>query len=107
MNMRTYLFSAALTAVAIASPAAARDGQWYVGIEAGVVLPRDSDADVDVEYSTLNVPGGIPNTPVFANQSFNNAISLDAKTGYGIGFFGGYDFGMFRLEAEVDWKHAN
>ena len=27
--------------------------------------------------------------------------------GYNIGIFGGYDFGMFRLEGEIDWMHAN
>ena len=105
--MRKYLLAAAAT-VAIASPAMARDGAPYIGFEAGVVFPRDSDADVDVVYTTLNVPGGVVGTPAGpASFSDNNAISLDAKTGYDIGFFGGYDFGMWRLEGEVDWKHAN
>jgi hypothetical protein len=27
--------------------------------------------------------------------------------GYNIGIYGGYDFGVFRLEGEVDWMHAN
>ncbi|HKH28607.1 MAG TPA: hypothetical protein VKA61_09765, partial [Sphingomicrobium sp.] len=104
--MRRYLL-AAVAVAAIATPAGARVGSFYTGLEAGVVFPRDSDADVDVFYSTLNVPGGVPNTPIFVNQSFHDAISLDAKTGYEIGIFGGYDFGMFRVEGEIDWKHAN
>jgi opacity protein-like surface antigen len=104
--MQRYLL-AAVAVAAIASPAAARDGSFYGGIEAGVVFPRDTDANVDVLYTTVNVPGvvGTPAGP--ANSSFDDAISLDAKTGYDIGFFGGYDFGMFRVEGEVDWKHAN
>ena len=110
--MQRYLL-AAVAVAAIASPAAARDGSFYGGIEAGVVFPRDSDANVDVDYTTTNFPvitgGTVPaNTPAGpADASFSDVVSLDAKTGYEIGFFGGYDFGMFRLEGEVDWKHAN
>ena len=104
--MQKYLLAAVAT-VAIASPAVARDGQPYIGFEAGVVFPRDSDANVDVIYTTVNAPGVIGTPAGPANASFDDVISLDAKTGYEIGFFGGYDFGMFRLEGEVDWKHAN
>ena len=42
--MKKYLFAAAAVA-AIASPAAARDGTGYVGLEAGVFIPQKSDVD--------------------------------------------------------------
>jgi opacity protein-like surface antigen len=107
--MRKYLLAtaAAVTIVTMASPAMARDGSGYIGVEAGVMFPRDSDADVDVVYTTVNAPAvvGTPAGPT--SFSMDDAISLDAKTGYDIGIYGGYDFGMFRLEGEVDWKHAN
>ena len=110
--MQRYLL-AAVAVAAIATPAAARDGQAYFGVEAGVTFPRDSDADVDVDYTTTNAPvitgGTVPaNTPAGpSDASFSDVISLDAKTGYNIGIFGGYDFGMFRVEGEIDWMHAN
>ena len=50
-------------------------------------------------------------TPVLrtapADTEFSNVFDLDTKMGYDIGMFGGYDFGGFRVEGEVDWKHAN
>ena len=42
-----------------------------------------------------------------ADTTFNNVFGLDTKMGYDIGIYGGYDFGGFRVEGEVDWKHAN
>ena len=42
-----------------------------------------------------------------STRSFNNVFGLDYKMGYDIGIYGGYDFGGFRLEGEIDWKHAN
>ena len=104
--MRKYLASAALAAIVVSTPAVARDGSGYIGVEAGVVLPRASDADVFVNYSSVNVPG-VVGTPEPADTGFTNAINLDAKTGYSLGIYGGYDFGMFRVEGEIDWKHAN
>ena len=40
------IMMAAVAATAIASPAAARDGSGYVGIEAGVLWPKDSTISV-------------------------------------------------------------
>jgi opacity protein-like surface antigen len=108
MKMRKYLVSAAIAAIALSSPAVARDNSGYVGVEAGLWLPRDQDADVNVFYDTVNAPGGIAGTPAGPSDfSFNNAFGLDYKKGYDIGAFGGYDFGMFRVEGEIGWKHAN
>ena len=43
--MRKYLLAAA-AAVAVATPAAARDGSGYFGIEGGILFPKDQDADL-------------------------------------------------------------
>ena len=107
--MRKYLL-AAVAVGAIATPAAARDGQGYAGIEFGILWSKDQDADVFVDVNqagVLNVPGGVPNTPIPSDVEFNNVFGLDSKMGYNIGIYGGYDFGMFRVEGEIDWMHAN
>ena len=101
--MRRYLL-AAVAVGAIATPAAARDNQGYFGVEAGIAWIKDQNADVFVDYTVLTNPDALPG-PV--DQDFNNVFSLDSKMGYDIGIFGGYDFGGFRVEGEVDWKHAN
>ena len=93
------LLLAAVATAAVASPAAARDGSAYIGAELGATWPRDSDADVAVDYTSLNVgavpPGGVVPEP--ADFTDHNAIRLNTKMGYDIGLIGGYDFGMFRL----------
>ena len=47
----------------------------------------------------------MPAPPV--DTTFGNVFDLDNKMGYDIGIYGGYDFGGFRVEGEIDWKHAN
>jgi hypothetical protein len=60
--MRKYLLAATAAAAVMATPAMARDGSVYVGIEGGVLFPKDNDADVFADYTTTQVPG----TPVAA-----------------------------------------
>ncbi|MFL6854777.1 MAG: outer membrane protein, partial [Sphingomicrobium sp.] len=106
MKSRYYLL-AAVAASAVATPAMARDGQGYAGIEGGVTWVKAPDADVFVDFTTVNTPPGVIGTPAGpADASFDNAFDLDSKMGYELGIYGGYDFGMFRLEGEVAWKHA-
>ena len=52
--MKRYLLAAA-AATAIVTPAQARDGQPYFGIEGGILLPRDNDADADVNTVAARV----------------------------------------------------
>ena len=104
--MKKYLL-AAVAIGAIASPAAARDGSGYFGVEAGVAWVKDQNADIFVDYSATQAPLTVPLAPVPADTAFNNVFGLDSKMGYDIGIFGGYDFGGFRIEGEIDWKHAN
>jgi OmpA-OmpF porin, OOP family len=88
--MHKYLL-AAVAAAAIASPAAARDGQAYVGVEGGLVLANHEDFDVDLDYGAGAV------------GSYDNA-DVHFRPGADLDVIAGYDFGMFRLEGELAWK---
>ena len=46
MPVKKYLL-AAVAAAAIATPAVARDGSGYVGLEGGILFPRDQNLRVD------------------------------------------------------------
>ena len=105
--MRKYLLCAVAASALTASPAVARDNQGYAGLEAGISWVKDMDADVFVDYTTVNSIGAPINTPGPVRHGFNNVFGLDSKMGYNIGIYGGYDFGIFRLEGEIDWMHAN
>jgi opacity protein-like surface antigen len=97
------------TAVAIvaASPAAAKDGQVYVGVSAGILFPKDpSGHTVFVDYSATQTPA-LPLATIPADATFNNAgDNLNAKSGYDLDLLAGYDFGMFRIEGELSYKHT-
>jgi len=84
--MRKLALAAVLASTALAAPAMARDGAWYIGVEGGGMIVEDIDFR-------------------FAGQK--NAVSADTKTGYDVDGIIGYDFGMFRLEGEVAKKHAS
>ncbi len=99
--MRKYLLAAAAIAAA-SSPAVA---QPYLGVEGGVLFLKDQDGDVRADFTTTQVQP----TPVLvgpADRDFNNAVGIDYKRGSHIDLIAGYDFGMFRLEAELDRKRA-
>ena len=87
--MRRYLLAAA-AAIAIASPAAARDGSGYVGLDLGAMMPEDNNFDFEGP-----------------NNSFDRVMNLDYDVGYDVDLVGGYDFGMFRGEAELGYKRAS
>jgi opacity protein-like surface antigen len=104
--MRKYLLLAAVALTAVSSPALARDGQPYVGIEGGVLFPKEQDGDVFVDFTTTQSPA----TPVVAGPvdfESGNAFGLDYKTGYDVDLIAGYDFGMFRLEGELGFKRSS
>src|SRR5947209_12676940 len=87
--MRRLTFAAALVSTALASPAFARDGAAYIGIDAGIMKPLRTN--LDFSNSTTSV---------------TDAVQLRHKLGYDVDALGGYDFGMFRLELEGAYKHA-
>lgn len=92
--MRKYLLAAALAAV-ISSPASARDGSGYVGLDIGALFPSGTSVDGKITDVTTGDSG-----------SANDVLSIKYKTGYDAALVAGYDFGMFRLEAEGAYKRA-
>ncbi len=84
--MRKLALGLALASTALASPSMARDDQWYVGVDGGVMLVEDLDLDIG--------PAPIEGT-------------ANTKTGYDFGAVVGYDFGGFRLEAETSYREAD
>ena len=93
--MRKYLL-AAVAAAAIATPAYAQTSGPYVGIEGGLLFPRDTNIDADVDFldGTLT------------DVTYNNLLEVDYKRGWDVDLIGGYDFGSFRLEGELGMKRA-
>jgi OmpA-OmpF porin, OOP family len=83
--MRKLAISLALASTALASPALARDDQWYVGVDGGAMIVEDSNLDI----------GAAPIKAV-----------IDHDIGYDFGGVVGYDFGGFRLESEVSYRVA-
>jgi opacity protein-like surface antigen len=79
-----------------ATPAAARDGSGYVGVDLGVLFPKKQ---------TINASTTFTNTAIgpIATQRY---ATYKLKTGYDADINAGYDFGMFRVEGEVAYKHA-
>ena len=84
--MRHYLLAAA-AAAAISSPALARDGSPYIGVEAGLAMSDEEFFDVE-----------------FDDDEFHSGLNVDYKIGFDVDLIGGYDFGMFRAEAELAYK---
>lgn len=80
--MRKLVLGLALATTAIATPAFARTGQWYVEGEAGPSILETEN------IASTNGLGG----------------SLTSKTGADFNVELGYDFGMFRLEAETGYR---
>lgn len=85
--MKKTAFLLAGAAAIVAAPAHARDGQFYVGIDGGVTLEDQVDVDSQTD-------------PV------QNLAFADTKMGLDADVVIGYDFGMFRLEAEGGYKNA-
>jgi len=83
--MRSLLLLSAGALAVVASPAAARNGAWYVGGDFGAAIVED--------------------TPI------NFGPGVDVKISHNVGFDGdlfvGYDLGAFRLEAEGSYKRAS
>ncbi|MEA3017015.1 MAG: OmpA-OmpF porin, family [Sphingomonadales bacterium] len=83
--MRKLAIVVALSSTAIATPALARDGAWYVGGDFGAMIVEDVEMDVG---------------------AIENALVIDHDYGFDGAGFVGYDLGAFRLEAEVAYKRA-
>ena len=90
--MHKYLLAAA-AALAVSSPAAARDPGPYVGIEGGILFASDTDFDLTVQDGT-------------DEADFQDAFKVDYRTGIDADFIAGYDFGPARAELELGYKRA-
>src|SRR5919107_3176249 len=85
--MRKLAIAVALASTALATPAVARNGSVYVGLEGGAMW---------VEDSPFNITNGLTNP----------RYTTDHKSGYDVDAIAGYDFGAVRVEAEVAYKRA-
>jgi opacity protein-like surface antigen len=117
--MRKLLFASA--ALVIATPAAARDGSPYVGLEGGVLFPQHMNGIFTSTFTqTAQSPAaGTPSSVVGENvgtlpvafttlpATVTGGSNVRLKNGYDIDAIAGYDFGIFRLEAELGYKHSS
>jgi opacity protein-like surface antigen len=94
--MKKYLLAAAAASRDRNSGPVAQNSGPYVGIEGGVMFPRDTQVDADVNFVD----------PLEPDVVFRDVFDLDYKTGFDIDAIAGYDFGMFRLEGELGYKRA-
>ncbi len=83
--MRKLAVTLALATTALSTPALARDDAWYVGVEGGTMLVEDIDFDVG---------------------TLKSAATADHYVGWDADGTIGYDFGAFRVEAEVGYRQA-
>ncbi|MDB5696513.1 MAG: flagellar motor protein MotB [Sphingomonas bacterium] len=88
--MRKLAIVLALASTALATPALARDKSWYVGVEGGAMIVEDIDYDITLVTGT----------------TVDRAASVDHEYGWDVGGQIGYDFGGFRVEAEVSYRQA-
>jgi opacity protein-like surface antigen len=88
--MRKLVVAAALLSTVMATPAFARDGSFYAGIDAGAVKP---------DRLKLRLDSG--------SASISNAMKLRHKWGYDFDVVFGQDLGRFRLEGELGYKRAS
>jgi outer membrane protein OmpA-like peptidoglycan-associated protein len=83
---KTALLLAGAAAIA-ATPANAREGQFYIGVDGGVSFEDQVDVDSQTDPA-------------------ENLAFADTETGLDADIVFGYDFGAFRLEAEGGYKLA-
>jgi OmpA-OmpF porin, OOP family len=83
--MRKLAIIAVLASTAIATPALARNDAWYIGVEGG---PQ------------------IVERVVFDIATVSDQARARQRNGYDVDGIIGYDFGTFRLEAEVGYREA-
>ncbi|MBA3576919.1 MAG: porin family protein [Sphingomonas sp.] len=89
--MRKLAISLALASTALATPALARDGSFYAGVEGGIMLVED--ANIDLVDST-------------SDTAIDDLYVIKMKPGFDIDLIAGYDFGMVRVEGELGYKNA-
>src|SRR3954452_21041855 len=107
-EMRNYLLATAAL-LAISTPAVAKDHSGYIGVDIGATWPKSQALFATGTFSgpvvcnalppaTCTAPTNIPST-FFSSLDYNAGLDIDA--------IGGYDFGMFRLEGELGYRHGH
>ncbi|HTU10618.1 MAG TPA: outer membrane beta-barrel protein [Allosphingosinicella sp.] len=89
--IRRLIIGTALFAAASAGPAHARNGDFYIGADFGVMLPNDT---------SLTFTPGI-------GAGTTGTATLDYDRGFDGGVFAGYDLGIVRIEAEASYRSAD
>ena len=89
--MRKFAVALALATTALAGPAFAKDGAFYLGVEGGGMIVEDTKFDI------RNAAG---------TSTTKKAIQLNHDYGFDVDGNVGYDFGAFRTEFEVAYKEA-
>ena len=94
--MRKLLLGSAAAMVIVATPAVAKDGSGYFGGDIGIAWPKNQHVDGEINFTSSLVP----------DVPFGDVGDIDMKSGLDADLIGGYDFGMFRLEGEIGYKHG-
>ena len=68
----------------------------YAGIDAGVMFPKSQNVFGSIDFTD----------PLRSDFPATSFASVRYKVGYDVDLERGYDFGMFRLEGELGYKHA-
>ncbi len=105
--MKTLLFATAAIAV-MASPAYAGSSGPYVGVEGGILFPRDVNYQVNsTRIQTVPTGNGLlGQTVTTTNTIFGSGFVAESKRGVDVDVIAGYDFGLFRIEGELGYKRA-
>jgi OOP family OmpA-OmpF porin len=85
--MRKLAIAVALASSALASPALARDGSFYVGLDGGGMVVEDMRVQI-------------------TDNATNPLLKVDHHGGWDISANAGYDFGLIRAEGEIGYKRA-
>ena len=89
--MRKFAILLAAGSCLCASPALARDGAGYFGIEGGVMIPRDTKISIFDNAGT---------------RIGDDFLRINHKSGWDGDLIAGYDFGTVRAEVELGHKRA-
>ena len=106
--MRLFYLTAAATLTLLASPALARDGATYVGIEGGILFPRNTNYLVtSTRVQSVPTGGGLlGQTVTTSNNAYGSGFVSDYRKGVDIDAIAGYDFGFVRVEGELGYKRT-
>src|SRR3954447_23474253 len=88
--MRKLAIAVALASTAMATPALAKDGAFYAGVEGGLMVVEDTGLD----YAD-------------AQRSLHTGFIMNHKVGFDVDALAGYDLGFVRLEGEIAYKRAS